>query len=115
MAKPCGWGLTVTTGRLVKVIKALVLCASALTLLCIAVASVLLSTWTAFPVSRIILGVADTEVTEKFVPASENSRLGKPDLLDRLLALPAIEILIAGLALLAVFYVWLLSFDKEAR
>jgi hypothetical protein len=69
-------------------------------------------TWCPFPTSR-ILDVAEIEVPTNYVLASGNSRLGTPDFVALLLDLPVLVLLLTALLLLAGFYTWLLSFERE--
>jgi hypothetical protein len=71
-----------------------------------------MQTWSSFPVSR-IFELSGIDVPRRYLPASERRRPGPPDFVESLLDLPAIVALLTGLALLAVFYTWLASFEKE--
>jgi hypothetical protein len=100
--------------RLVALTKTLVLAAGALTALTIVVVSSLaLATWNYVPVSR-LLEMSGTYVPERYAPASESPRVGTPNIVEMFLELPAVLPLIAALAFLTLFYVWLSSLAEDA-
>jgi hypothetical protein len=98
--------------RLVALTKTLVLAAGALTALAIVVVSSLaLATWNYVPVSWLL---ETSGISERYAPASESPRLGTPNIVGMFLELPAVLPLIAALAFLTLFYVWLSSLAEDA-
>jgi hypothetical protein len=72
-------------------------------------------TWIPFPVSRIV-ELAGIDVPRRYFPAavdaSESSRAGTLDFVERLLDLPAIVALFIALAVFSLFYAALTSAEK---
>jgi hypothetical protein len=107
--------------RFVTFTKMLVVGAGAATALCIAAIASLqfgfwftMKTWSAFPVAR-IFELLQIDTPRRYIPASidiSSSPLGPQHVIEWMLDLPAVVVLLAALALLALFYASLTSVEK---